>query len=448
MTLERERKALWWWLLLTLSVAWLATPSTASAGVRFEGTWNDGDRAVSLRADQVTRQQALQLLADATGWSIVSHDVDNDTVDLSVRDQPAARVLDMILSDRGYVAEREGDRVTIGLSQPSAVPAVAPPLAAAAPEVPAALEVPAVPDVPAPPAAANVNDSDDRDRVVLGGNLRIEKGERVEDVEVLGGHVDVWGVVEGDLEVMGGEARLHDGAVVMGDVTTLGGSLHMDDKARVDGDVEVLGGAVHRAPGSHIGGSVSGNGTEDLVSSAANVDVAPKGWTLRGMLNDVANAITRSALLFVFGVIFWALGRQRMEALEVELAKRPMRSLAMGVVGLLTAVLLSIVLTVTVVGIPFAVAGLIVTVVVAYVGACVVLSTVGQALLRHRTENRYVHLALGCFLFLLFTAIPYVGGFVWLGVMLTGLGAVVATRGAGLVPTPNRNHGPYRTAAI
>ena len=447
MTLERERKALWCWLLLTLSVAWLATPSTASAGVRFDGTWNDGDRSVSLRADQVTRQQALQLLADATGWSIVSHDVDNDTVDLSVHDQPAARVLDMILSDRDYVAEREGDRVTIGLSQPSVVPAVAPPPVPAAPAVPAALEVPAVPAVPAPPAAANVNDSDDRDRVVLGGNLRIEKGERVEDVEVLGGHVDVWGVVEGDLEVMGGEARLHDGAVVMGNVTTLGGSLHMDDKARVDGDVEVLGGAVHRAPGSHIGGSVSGNGTEDLASSAANVDVAPKGWTLRGMMDDVTNAITRSALLFVFGVIFWALGKQRMEALEVELAKRPMRSLAMGVVGLMTAVLLSIVLAVTVVGIPFAVAGLIVTVVVAYVGACVVLSTVGQALLRHRTENRYVHLALGCFLFLLFTAIPYVGGFVWLGVMLTGLGAVVATRGAGLIPTPT-NRGPYRTAAI
>jgi hypothetical protein len=284
---------------------------------------------------------------------------------------------------------------------------------------------------------------------VLGGNLRIEKGERVEDVTVLGGRVDVFGVVEGDMEVMGGGVRLHDGARVMGDVTALGGSVDLENNARVDGDVEVLGGAVHRSPGATIGGSVSGNGGEQDVVSAAIVDPEPQGWTLSGMVDDATSAITKTALLFLFGVIFWALGKERMEALEVEVAKRPMRSLAMGVVGALTAVLLTIVLAVTVVGIPFAVAGLIVTVAVAYIGACVVLSTIGQALLRHRTKNRYVHLALGCLLFLLFTAIPYVGTFVWLGVLLTGFGAVVSTRGAGLFPAPKRaDHGPYRTAAV
>ncbi len=260
----------------------------------------------------------------------------------------------------------------------------------------------------------------------------------------------MWGVVDGDLDVMGGEVRLHDGARVEGDVSAMGGAVHLEDSTHVGGDVDVLGGAVHRAPGAFIGGSVSGQNTPEVENLAGFAEVEPEGWTFGAVMDDVTSALARTALLFLIGVIFWALGGTRMEALEVELARRPMRSLALGIVGALTAALMALVLVVTVIGIPFAVAGTIVTVVVAYAGACVVLSTIGQALLRHRTKNRYVHLGLGCLLFLLFTAIPYVGIFVWLGVLLTGLGTVVATRGAGLFPVSTRrgDHGPYRTAAV
>ena len=432
MTLVRDRNPLWWCLLLATWLTSLLTPALASAEVRLDGSWPDADQPVSLRADQVSRQQALQLLSEAAGWSIVAQGLTDDRIDLSVRDQPAAKVLDMILSGNDYVAAREGERVTIGLDNALVAPAA-----------------PSVPPAPVKPVDDSASDQD-RDRTVFGGNLRIEKGERVEDVVVLGGHVDVWGVVEGDLEVMGGEARLHEGSHVLGDVSALGGSLHMDDHARIDGDVEVLGGAVHRARGAIIGGAVSGNGTDHDVASAAFVPPPAEDWSFARMMDDATSAMTRTLLLFVFGAIFWALGRERLESLEVEIAKRPMKSLALGVVGAISAALMAIALVVTVVGIPFAVAGSLLTILVAYVGACVVLSTIGQAFLRHRTENRYVHLGLGCLLFLLFTAIPYVGTFVWLGVLLTGLGAVVATRGAGLLPAsrPRADHGPYRTAAI
>jgi hypothetical protein len=301
--------------------------------------------------------------------------------------------------------------------------------------------------VPVPETATAPKNEKNRDRVVLGGNLRIEKGERVGDVEVLGGRVDVHGVVEGDIEVMGGEARVHEGGHVMGDLNVVGGEVHLLEHSRVDGDVDVVGGRVDRAPSAIVGGSLSGNAADRVAS--ATLTPRPKGFSLARATDDATDALTRTALLFLFGVIFWALGAQRMEVLEVELAKRPMRSLALGVVGALTAALSALVLAVTILGIPFALAGGILTIIAAYVGACVVLSTVGQALLRHKTENRYIHLALGCSLFFLFTAIPYVGTFVWLGVLLTGLGAVVATRGAGLFPAnaPRADHGPYRTAA-
>ena len=57
-----------------------------------------------------------------------------------------------------------------------------------------------------------------------------------------------------------------------------------------------------------------------------------------------------------------------------------------------------------------------------------------------------MHLLVGCLLFLVSGAIPFVSGLVTLAVVLTGIGVVVATRAAGTVgkngPT---SAGPYRS---
>ncbi len=418
-----------WIVACALSLAGLFTPSSASAEVRMDGAWDGADPAVSLHADQVTRQQALKLLSEASGWSIVARDLGDERVDLTIRDQPASKVLGMILSDQAYVAVRDGDRLSV------------------APED--AAQIAPVAETP-PESVAAADATTDRDRSVFGGNLRIEKGEKVRDVQVVGGKVDVFGEVEGDVEVMGGEAWVHEDARVGGDISVTGGGVHLADRSRVEGDVDITGGEIHRAAGAYVGGDVSGTGADRHHTVIGTTGAHEEGWSLSKLASDTRGAISRTTLLFLFGVIFWALLSQRMEALEVEVAARPMRSLALGLLGVLAAVLASIVLFVTMVGIPFALAGITMTIIVAYIGACVVLSTVGQALLRHRTKNRYVHLAVGCALFLLFTAIPYVGSFVWAGVLLMGLGAVVATRGAGLVPgrEPQPDRGPYRTAAV
>ena len=73
--------------------------------------------------------------------------------------------------------------------------------------------------------------------MVTGGHVTIEKGETVGDVTVLGGSLDVFGDVEGDLAVFGGESRDPQGGEVHGDAVTLGGSLTVDDGAQVNGDV-------------------------------------------------------------------------------------------------------------------------------------------------------------------------------------------------------------------
>jgi hypothetical protein len=102
---------------------------------------------------------------------------------------------------------------------------------------------------------------------------------------------------------------------------------------------------------------------------------------------------------------------------------------------------------VTIIGIPIAVVLLLGLVFATYAGICAVLATVGKALVGHKTDNPHIHLLVGCALFLVSGAIPLVNGLVTVGVVLIGIGAVFATRGAGSFVRNGRAAfaGPYRT---
>jgi hypothetical protein len=236
---------------------------------------------------------------------------------------------------------------------------------------------------------------------------------------------------------------VHRGAHVQGDLNAVGGNVTVEDGAEVEGDVGVMGGTLHRGEHAEIGGDVVRTDSED------HDEKANTGGKLKHLLVNIGGAITRSAFLFIFGAILLALGTRRMETLRAEVAARPMRSFAMGVVGLLGSILFFIVLCITVIGIPVALLGLFLAVFGGYAGVIAVLTTVGEALLRHKTTNTYVHLAVGCALFLVASSIPFVGGFVTAVVALAGYGVFVATRAAGFIPERKAppSAGPYRTAA-
>jgi hypothetical protein len=256
-------------------------------------------------------------------------------------------------------------------------------------------------------------------------------------VSVFGGSVEVYGTVTGDLAVMGGRADVREGAHVVGSATAVGGSLRIRDGARVDGDVGVIGGSLKRDDKASVGGSVvQGNNDDD------DHDEGKHGKHSEGfgsdLLRDVGEAFSHAALLFVFGTIVLALGAKRVESLRVEVASRPMRSFALGVVGLIAIIALLIAMCVTVVGIPVAIVGVLAGAIAVYAGIAAVLTTLGEGLLRHRTKNPYIHLALGCAILLVVGAIPYVGTAAKAFVAFAGLGVVIATRAAGLVPATQR----------
>jgi cytoskeletal protein CcmA (bactofilin family) len=309
-----------------------------------------------------------------------------------------------------------------------------------------------------PPAPRPVDaDDDGPDRMVTGGSLRIESGEVVRDVTVMGGSLEVSGTVTGDLLVMRGNVVLRRGARVKGDASSLGGSLTVESGASVDGDVGVFGGALYREDGARIGGEVHEGMRRHARhhrkhAAATKAPAAPKPpekATPQTLARSVADAINGAALLFVFGAVLLALAPDKMDKLRVQIASHPMRSFALGVVGLLGGVVLAAAVCLTVVGIPFVIVGILAAIVGTLAAMCSVLETVGGALLAHRTKNPYVHLAFGGLLLLLVGAIPFVGGFVKAAVVLTAFGSLVGTRAAGLIPERLRGGStPYRTSGV
>lgn len=152
------------------------------------------------------------------------------------------------------------------------------------------------------------------------------------------------------------------------------------------------------------------------------------------VIDGVHDAVTALVVLFVFGTVLMALATERMDQLELEVAARPARAFALGLVTLLVAVPLAIALSVTVIGIPIALLGALLLAFATYAGIIAALRTFAAALIRHRTQNPYLQLALGCAVFILVGAVPWVGDLVTLLVALVGLGSVVGTRAAGLWP--------------
>jgi len=435
----------------------------ASASVRRSGAWPTIDHElVTLSAEHLPRAEAIRRLADKAGWSVVVQGAASGTVEVRVSKQPAVKVLELILGDGNYRVNRDGNLVSIvpvagsrgfdGDGNGDGASNAADgdddddddreTLAAAAARAAAATS--ASKNGPASASAAsalagakNGARPHGKDRFVLGESLTIGRDEVVGDLVVMGGKAEILGRVSGDVSVFGGSLHVREGGHVFGDVATFGGSVSLDQGSRVDGDLSALGGSVERndnaiVGGTHgkVGGQHDDGGPDDETEHPTQ---ARHETSFQSAVSVVGGAITRTALLFAFGAVLWALAGRRVELLQDEVATRPMRSFAIGLVGMIAAALALVVLCVTVVGIPIALTAALGSVFGAYAGVCAALTTVGAALVRHRNANPYVHLALGCAVYLLVSSIPFVGHFVTAAVALIGFGALVATRGAGLI---------------
>jgi formylmethanofuran dehydrogenase subunit C len=182
------------------------------------------------------------------------------------------------------------------------------------------------------------------DRVRFGGSVTVAEDETVDgDVVVFGGAAHVMGRVDGDVVVIGGSADLGPKADVSKDLVVIGGRLNRDPASRVGGDVQEIGVGPFSVPGG---------------ISRPQFRTWNWGWMnpFTGMSSLFMTAV-RTGVLCLLAVVVVLLGGSYVDRIRALASAEPLK---VGAVGFLSQVLavpamvvITIVLAITIIGIPF-----------------------------------------------------------------------------------------------
>jgi hypothetical protein len=293
------------------------------------------------------------------------------------------------------------------------------------------------------------------DRVHFGGDVRVRPGETVHDVVTMGGDARIEGRVTGDVHTMGGDIDVREGAVVEGDVGSMGGDLRIREGAVVHGDLESMGGEIRVEDGAVVEGAVTENaGSVHMPPVAPSVPGIPHvhaGLGIGDVIGNFFGSLASYALLFVLGLLLMGVTPERYEAMQVAIVRQPLRSLGLGLLGTIGAIVSIVVLAITIIGIPAAVLLAIALPFAIYVGMAAFASVLGTLLPVESLRGKPV-LRLGAGVLALFVAslVPFAGSIAVAVAAVVGVGALVITRFRKTVEVERERvaaDGPYRASA-
>jgi hypothetical protein len=257
-----------------------------------------------------------------------------------------------------------------------------------------------------------------RHRVTTGVPLTIAKGERVENAVAYGGPVTVeeGAHVEGDAVAFGGDVILKRGSVVEGDAVSFGGTVVREPGAIVEGQTASMGGTTL---GTVMARSASKANRATKHEEAARED---DGFSLPTFL-------VQFATLFGLGFMLLVLAPGRMKAMESSINAEFTKNSVVGVLGVIALVPLTLLLCVTIIGIPVAMLMWMLLALAVPAGVALVANVLGTRLPTGRIrKTQAIALALGVLVLLVAFHIPVMGVLALLAVVSVGLGAMIRTR--------------------
>ena len=262
------------------------------------------------------------------------------------------------------------------------------------------------------------------DLTVIGGNASLEEGSTVEgDVAIMGGTVIIDGTVNGDVTVMGGYVSLDDHAVIEGSVNSLGGTIDRSSQAIVEGNDGIQ---TSRPP---------------RVTTMRTPNMQVSFDPITGPLMAIFQALALAALAVLANLTI----PSYMERTGRAAVAQPYGT---GGVGCLT-ILVLVVMTITIILIPFSLVGFVVASIAALFGWLALGLVLGRyiAVWLKQTWTDPVSAGVGTMslslLASLLNVIPCIGWFFYVAAGMVALGAVVLTRfGTQEYPAPYIPAGP------
>lgn len=315
----------------------------------------------------------------------------------------------------------------------------------------------------------------DGDLIVVAGEATIG-GSTDGSVQLATGQAEITGTIEGSLRVLSGSVRISGN--VEGDVVMAAGQLEVPSTGQIGGDLIVAGGTADirgRVAGdvsgyvmqTNLGGTVQGSvdvntSNLDILNTARvtgpvtytgrqDADINPSAQLAQGVeqqqvnpwggdgdnpLSRASGSLLRTLWALVAGALLVIAAPRLANQLGTN-GKRPLRSLAFGVLALIAVPILAIVLMVTVIGLPAGIVLLTVFFAALYLTQVVVGITIGRFILpgSWNDGSRGFHLlamTLGVTLLgaLRLVPVPYLYSLLSVIITIWGAGAVLMLLGS------------------
>ena len=261
---------------------------------------------------------------------------------------------------------------------------------------------------PATASAEGSSGTELRDQIVFSGDVLVRRGEQVGEVVVVSGRVLVAGVVRGDVVVLNG--RIQVTGQVSGSVVSVSGPVALGSSSHVRGDV-IAGEEVVLQEGAKVDGDIR----ED-VTFALNRPIEALG--------RFAPWVAVWASVLALGLVLLLLAPRGADAVAGAARSAPWASLGWGVAVFLLLPVLGALAVVSLVWLPLG---------LGLLGALFLLYSVGIAwsafalgrLMWREPRGRVLAFAFGWSILAAIAVIPWVGGVVWVGAAVVGLGAMM-----------------------
>ncbi len=261
-------------------------------------------------------------------------------------------------------------------------------------------------------------------------NFTLPQGDATREVVSVLADVQIDGTVRGDVAVVMGNAKIGPTAVIEGSLVVVGGSGQIANGAKVGRDVVVIGGTLE-APVDFVAG-----GEHVVVGTPVIGEYlhALRPWLTRGLLlgrlivPDIGWVWLIVGLGFLFGLLFNHIFARQVGACADTLARRPVGTFFVGLLAMILAGPALMIVAVTVIGLPFAIAALMAASIIGKLGVTRAIgrSVVGESEPGSRAQafRSYV---IGSAILIIAFMVPIIGLLTWALISVFGFGTATMT---------------------
>lgn len=282
----------------------------------------------------------------------------------------------------------------------------------------------------------------EKDKVVMGGTYTLQEGEELDgnliqiggsatiengaaiygDILLVGGRLEISGNVQGDLNLIAGQAEAKPGAVIHGNVTVYSASFSKDEQARINGEV-----------------LYENNLPEELVLSGQNSlnrQAEPVGQRnpLVDFTSNLGTSLASSLIITILAMLMALFFSHALQLTADATYQHPFLAGGIGLLTMIAAPILVVLLCITIVLIPVAAAVILALAVACYFGWIAIGMELGNRIGALFKSRWHPVASIGTGTFLLTILLESIARTWWVGwiviavVIFISLGSVILTR--------------------